>query len=325
MPTFPTENIKPTEPGIISTIVQGVIDTQKRNYVPGTVATRDVHTKSHGTYTAIFRVLDNLPKSMRRGLFASAAAYPATVRLSNGAPGKGADIKPNVRGFALEVGRVPGEKLLLGDEASDKVNFLLANHPTSFHEFLEHYPVIQELLSKGNLLGLLKQYPHEGRMLLRAVFKFIKNPLHITYFSQTPYMLGDDMAVKYVMIPASKGCFFSFPNIFKADYLRLAAQKVLRRAPAKFWLCVQALTAVDSIEDPSIAWVGPMIPVAELTINQITGSVPESAGEGLSFNPWRTLLAHKPLGWVNRVRQAVYRADFEWRSLINAALRKAKS
>ena len=130
--------------------------------------------------------------------------------------------------------------------------------------------------------------------------------------------------MKYVMVPDSKGCPFSFPNIFKKDYLRLAAQKVLCRGPAKFLLCVQPQTAVDSIEDPSILWVGPLFPVAEVVINQITADVPELTGEGLSFNPWRTLLAHKPLGWVNRVRQAVYRADFQWRTAINAALAKLK-
>jgi hypothetical protein len=292
------------------------------------VATRDVHTKSHGTYQGTFTVLAGIPQAQRVGLFATAASYSFTARFSNGAPGKGPDIIPNVRGLGLKVHNVPGAKLLLGDEAAECVDFLLANNTHSFHTVLEDYPGVQALLSKGNIRGVLKQYPVEGKLLLQAVLKFVKNPTRLTYHSQTPYCLGDG-AIKYALIPQKLGwwasicSFFSLPNVFDRDYLRHATEKSMRKGAVKFTLCVRVQTEQDSIEDSSTIWNGKLVPVAELVFNRLgSAEVLESAGEGLTFNPWRTLLEHRPLGWVNRVRQVVYKADFEWRTATNAALGK---
>lgn len=156
-------------------------------------------------------------------------------------------------------------------------------------------------------------------MLLRAVLKVVKNPLTTAYFSQTAYQFADGRAVKYALIPERKSSFFCLPNVFDKDYLRHAAAKFVNQRPAVFTLCVQFQTENDPIEDSSVLWRGPLVPVARLVIYQ-GRNVPllESSGEALSFNPWRTLAEHRPLGWVNRVREAVYRADFNWRTAANA-------
>jgi hypothetical protein len=322
MTEFAKENIQPNEAEITETIVQGTIGDQKRNYKPGTVAKRDVHVKSHGTLNATFTVLAGIPADCRVGLFATPATYPAILRLSNGAPGVGPDIIPNVRGMGLKVLLVPGKKILLGDEDVNCMDFLIANHPTSFHRHLEDYPPVRELMATGKTLQILKKFPHEGRALFGAVLKFVKNPLTLVYWSQTAYSLGADRAVKYTLVPEKKSSFFSFPNVFDRDYLRHAAEKTLRRKSVKFTLFVQPQTAGDPIEDASVEWRGPVVPVATLVIDRVDAVVTESSGEALSFNPWRVLAEHKPLGWVNRVRQAVYRADFQWRSAVNAGLDK---
>ncbi len=321
----PKENVGANEAGIIADIVAGTIGDQQRDHKPGTLARRDVHSKSHGTFDdATFTILPNI--LIGCGLFSQpGAVYPTTVRLSNGAPGVGPDALPNVRGIAIKVRTIPGAKLLLGDEASDCCDFLLANHPVSFHRHLEDYPPIRELMAKGKVGEVLKRFKPEGRLLLKAVFKLVKNPLKVAYFSQTPYKFGADRVVKYALIPESRGWlasvidFFSLPNLFDAAYLRHAAEKTLRQRPAKFTLCVQFQTAVDPIEDPSVQWLSPLVPLATLMIPQRQVPLLESEGEQLSFNPWRTLPEHRPLGWVNRVREAVYRADFNWRTAQNAA------
>ncbi len=74
------------------------------------------------------------------------------------------------------------------------------------------------------------------------------------------------------------------------------------------------------IEDPSIKWTGPQFAVAELTILHRSEPIRESDGEELSWNPWRVLPDHEPLGWVGRTRKAVYGADFKWRTEENAKL-----
>lgn len=327
MNRFPQENIGSNEAAIIASIVAGTIGDQQRDYKPGTLARRDVHSKSHGTFDdATFTILPNILIGCQVGLFAHpGAVYPATVRLSNGAPGTAPDYRPNVRGIAIKVRTVPGAKLLLGDEAADCCDFLLANHPVSFHRHLEDYPLIRELMAKGQVGEVLKRFKPEGRLLLKAVLKLVKNPLKVAYFSQTPYKFGADRVVKYALIPqprswfASVVDFFTLPNMFNPDYLRCAAAKTLRKRSMKFTLCVQFQTADDPIEDPSVEWRSPLVPLATLTIPQRQVPLLESSGEALSFNPWRTLPEHRPLGWVNRVREAVYRADFTWRTAQNAA------
>ncbi len=322
----PKEHIEANEPAIIADIVAGTIGDQQRDHKPGTLARRDVHSKSHGTFDdATFTILPNILIGCQVGLFAKpGAVYPTTVRLSNGAPGVGPDALPNVRGIAIKVRTVPGVKLLLGDEASDCCDFLLANHSVSFHRHLEDYPAIRELMAKGKVGEVLKRFKPEGRLLLKAVLKLVKNPLKVTYFSQTPYQFGADRVVKYALIPEPRGWFtsvvdfFSLPNLFDAAYLRNAAAKTLRQRSMKFTLCVQFQTVDDPIEDPSVEWRSPLVPLATLTIPQRLVPLLESSGEALSFNPWRTLFEHRPLGWVNRVREAVYRADFTWRTAQNA-------
>jgi hypothetical protein len=322
----PQENIEANEPSIIDSIVAGTIADQERDYKPGSLARRDVHSKSHGTFDdATFTILPNILIGCQIGLFANpGAVYPTTLRLSNGAPGVGPDALPNVRGIAIKVRTVPGAKLLLGDEAAECCDFLLANDPVSFHRFLDDYPEIRALMAQGKVGEVLKRFKPEGRLLLKAVLKLVKNPLKIAYFSQTPYKFGAERVVKYALIPAKRGFFssvldfFSLPNLFDAAYLRHAAEKTLRKRAAKFTLCVQFQGPDDPIEDPSVEWRSPLVPLAELTIPQRQVPLLESAGEQLTFNPWRTLPEHRPLGWVNRVREAVYRADFTWRTKKNA-------
>jgi hypothetical protein len=323
----PQEVIGPNEAGIIAEIVSGTIADQERDYKPGTLARRDVHSKSHGSFDdATFTILPGILIGCRTGLFAEAGAvHPAQVRLSNGAPGVGPDWRPNVRGIAIKVHRVPGKKLLVGDESSDACDFLLANHPVSFHRHLEDYPPIRALMAQGKVGEVLKRFKPEGRLLLKAVLKLVKNPLKIAYFSQTPYKFGEGRVVKYALIPAPRGLvsrvldFLTIPNFFDGCYLRNAAARTLRRRSMQFTFCIQFQGMEDSIEDPSIEWKSELVPLAVLTIPRRQVPLLESAGETLSFNPWRTLPEHRPMGWVNRVREAVYRADFTWRTGKNAA------
>lgn len=319
MKSYPTENIAANEASIIASIVEGTIADQNRDHKPGTVARRDVHSKSHGTFTdARIRILDRIAGG-DIGLFGkSGQTFPVTIRLSNGAPGVGPDVLPNVRGIAIKVRDVSGAKLLLGDESSDCCDFLLANHKVSFHRHLEDYPEIRELMAKGQVGQVLKRFKPEGRLLLKAVLKLVKNPLTIDYYSQTPYMLGK-RAIKYALIAEQRSFFFSLPNFFDRDYLRHAAIRLLGKKSARFTLCVQFQQENEPIEDPSVEWQGRLVPVAVLEIPRRRAGTPleEWFGEPLSFNPWRTLSDHRPLGWVNRVREAVYRADFAWRTAQN--------
>jgi Catalase len=315
------ETIGADEPAIIQAIVDDTIAGQRAKFKAGTLARRDLHAKSHGTVAATFRILPNLAQPYKVGLFRDPKAYTAKVRMSNGTPGtKPADAFPNVRGIAIKLSQVPGAKLLPGDETSLDFDLLMANHPTFFIGSLDDFRPLNKLVGSGNIAGAFRQYPHQAFMALRSMLKLVKNPLQIAYYSQVPYKFGDGRAVKYALIPFKTAPLLSFPNIFDADYLLHSVQSLLTQEDVRFAFCAQFQQNAERepIEDPSVTWRGPLVPLAELTIAKTAGPVLESTGEALSFNPWRVLAEHRPLGWASRVRRAVYAADFQWRTEMNA-------
>ena len=310
------EQVKPVEAGIINDIVQSVIQVQVKTHKPGDLARRDVHGMSHGTVEAVFTPLSGLADEYAVGVFAQPGPHEALIRFSNGSPFR--DGLPNVNGIAIKVKGIAGAKLLTGQETSDSVDFLMANHPTFFIANVEDYVPVHHLVSNNDFVGLLRKYPANVKRLIPSMLKLVKNPLTTEYHSQSPYLFGEGRAVKYALIPTQTTPLWSLPNIFDKQYLLNAVQKTLRNRSTRYTLCVQLQTENDSIEDPTIPWTGPLVAVATLDVKQ-RGDTPllESSGETLSFNPWRTLAEHRPLGWANRLRLRVYIADSQWRDGVN--------
>jgi hypothetical protein len=308
------ENIGPHEAEIIKGIVDRTIAKQEKLHKPGTLARRDLHSKSHGTVKARLRIFGGTG-SGAAGLFAVSQTYDALVRLSNGTAGVGADFSPNVRGFAIKALGVPGLKLLPEVESSTEHDFLLANHPTFFAGDLPTFDQITRLVDAGKMGQVFKSHPREAFKLFAALLKLVKNPLQIEYHSQVAYLCGEGKAVKYALMPHSRASFFSFPNLFDRDYLRHGVESLLKKQEAKFTFCVrfQQDPVTEPVEDPTVPWRGPLVPVGELTIPQTDAVILESDGEALLLHPWHALPEHRPLGWPGRVRKDVYTADFNWR------------
>lgn len=305
----------PGEQDAIQAIVEATLEKQRKTHKPGDTARRDVHTKSHGTVVGKFRVFDNIPASCKIGLFAQAATYDAQLRFSNGAGGTtGSDAIPNIRGAALKLSGVSGRKALVGEETSTEHDFLLANDSGFFVKDIED----MLLLAQGKMKELARRRPSVLWNLLCATMKLVKNPLHTAYYSQVPYQYGD-AACHWALLPVARDSFFSLPNFFDRDFLRHAVERTLRKREAKFIFAVQFQRQGDSIADSTKVWKGKFVPLAELVISQTRKPVLESDGEALSFNPFRALEVHKPLGWPGRTRAAVYVADFLWRTETNRA------
>jgi hypothetical protein len=305
------ETASPNEAVGIQSIIDATIAKQEKTHKKGTLAKRDVHSKSHGTVRAQFRVLADIPAALKVGLFATPASYDADVRFSNGAPLP--DIFPNVRGIAIKLYNVPGAKLLHGSENSTEHDFLLANDRTFFVDQLKY----MVMMARGQMGQIAKEHPVILKYIAGAMLKFVKNPLNIDYFSQVPYLCGDN-AAHYALIAQEKAPFFSLPNPFDADYMLHGIEKRLKQSPVKMTFCVQLQQPGESVEDSSKLWRGKLVPVAELTFLQTDKPLRESDGEALSFNPWHVLKEHQPLGWPGRVRRDVYLADFNWRKKVNA-------
>jgi hypothetical protein len=98
-----------------------------------------------------------------------------------------------------------------------------------------------------------------------------------------------------------------------------------RSNSAEYELRVQLCTDTASmpIEDATVAWPekdSPHIPVAKITFPV---QYPDTAArrafgdDVLSFNSWRGLDAHRPLGSINRLKKLVYEASSDFRHRVN--------
>jgi len=134
--------------------------------------------------------------------------------------------------------------------------------------------------------------------------------LGMTYWSQTPYKLGDG-AVKYLVTP-SAGEEPAVPIGQSPDCLReaLLEQLTIRKIGAQFDLCVNPQTDAEKmpIEDPTVEWKSPPVRLATISIYPQKFDRPEQMAffESLSWNPWNALPEHMPLGGINRARRNVY-------------------
>jgi hypothetical protein len=77
------------------------------------------------------------------------------------------------------------------------------------------------------------------------------------------------------------------------------------------------------VEKPNVAWPedkSPYVTVARIEAapqNSYTGDMAAAVDKGASFSPWNGLVAHRPLGAINRVRKAVYEASARFRLSAN--------
>ena len=151
-----------------------------------------------------------------------------------------------------------------------------------------------------------------GRNLYTSLRKF-GNPLSIRYFSVAPYLFGDN-AVKYSLTPRNPQDT-PVPKNPSDHYLREAMAEQLADGDAVFDFSVQFQKDPyrEPIEDPGITWSEARSPFRRVGTLTIPSQSFESAqrlefGDNLSFNPWRCLAQHRPLGGINRARRRVYEA-----------------
>ena len=125
--------------------------------------------------------------------------------------------------------------------------------------------------------------------------------------------------MKYSLVPRSGTMPPGDPKRLPDDYLSQALKRHLstREAVFEFRIQPQVDPVAMPVEDASIEWdekVSPPIPVATLTIrvqdlDSPAGRALAEECEGMAFSPWNALAEHRPMGGINRLRQAVYLAS----------------
>ncbi len=293
---------------------------------------RGVHAKSHGLLTGEVRVLDNLPSVLAQGLFAKAGTYPAVLRFST-VPGDVLDDKVSTpRALAIKLIGVPGDRLP-GSEGDTTQDFVMVNGPAfgapDAKHFLNNLKLLASTTDKGE--SLKKVFS----ALARGTEKIVEalggksgtviamgghpetNILGETFYSQVPALYGPYIA-KFSIAPASQElkALTNAPVDLhdKPDGIRDAVNNYFSHHDGLWELRVQLCTDVDAmpIEDASVPWPedkSPFITVAHISApRQVAWSKARSVAidDGMSFNPWHGLAAHRPLGSIMRVRKVVY-------------------
>ncbi len=306
------ETIAPNEDFYFDDLAKRLQAKIAADYPTGTMR-RDAHPKMHGLVKAQFIVEENLPSQLQVGIFKQANSWPCWVRFSNQNATMQDDIKGDIRGMAIKLMGVPGEKLLPGQAHELTQDFITISTNVFITRTPEEFDDLVKALTGGvvGMLWFFISHPHATINLLRASRKFA-NPLQIQYFSTTPYLFGAT-AVKYSLRPQIKGQPDQLPLHPTPDFMRAAMKAQLDKEEACFDFLVQLQTdaRLMPIEDPSIEWdekLSPFRKVATLKIpkQEFDSDKQNQFGENLSFTPWHCLPEHRPLGGVNRARKVVY-------------------
>ena len=282
---------------------------------------RQIHTKMHGCVKAVFTVEPDLPENLRVGIFKETKSFHAWVRMSNASTNPKPDRKKDVRGFAIKLMGVPGEKILNDQYRQQTQDFLLMNTETFFSKNVEDF---RSLLKAATSASKLKMVGYALNPAHWATLKRFSrsnmacnNPLEMRYWSTQPYQFGkSETAVKYSLLPSVYNKIV-IENKSDYDYLRINLAQTLYNNEAKFDFLVQFQTDTETmpIEDPTVPWKSPFFKVATLTIppQSFDSKVQMEFGDSLSFKSWHSLPAHRPLGSFNRVRRRIYETLSKYR------------
>lgn len=298
---------------------------------PTGIMRRDAHPKMHGVVKAEFIVETNLPPELRVGVFSEPRTFQAWIRFSNQFDTINPDSTRDIRGMAIKLMGVPGEKLLDAEKYEQTHDFIVISTNVFVTRDVREFDAMIKAMMSSTPAKLWFFATHWRVMwnLFKSMKRFA-NPLQIRYFSTTPYLFGD-RAVKYSAIP-----HVAVPDEIPADpapdYLRDAMIRQLGNGDALFDFAVQFQTDPDDmpIEDPGKEWSeseSPFRKIATIRIfkQEFDGEKQRGFGENLSYSPWHALPEHRPLGGINRARKIIYAFISKFRHECNNAPRKEPS
>lgn len=301
---------------------------------------RPVHAKSHGLIRAKLTIQGDAPEQYRQGLFAEPGTFDAIVRLST-TPG---DILPDSvsspRAWAIKVIGTPEGAAMLPDHEQHRTQDFLCQTGKAFgvadaEAFLKQTLFFEKHATDS---ATLKEAVSTAARLAESAIETVGGKIgtlkklgypetHIlgeSFYTHTPLRYGKYVA-KIAFVPASKNLIalkdkkLEHPGNYSA--LRDAVVRFFKTQRAEWNVCAQLATDLDKtpIEDASAVWpeeLSPYVSVARLVAE------PQEAysaarrifvDEHLSFSPWHGLLAHQPLGNINRARRAAYRTAAAFR------------
>ena len=317
---------------------------------------RAQHPKAQATVAGEFEVIvgDDTPEWAKQGLFKQPGNYSSQARFSNSRRHIDNPKDGDAHGLAIRI-IGPEEyagRQYVGAGEPRSLDFVLMDNETFFEGDLKKYAWINDraaeiisnrrngdefILSKLNVLSLMIETKIFNRDLGKAMEEtsdqFPHSPLATSYFSTTPYLLGD-VAVKYELRPLEVSEPKPNPPERTKDYLGEQLFKGLKASSQifGFYCKKQRSKDLDEIEDPTAAWGekdenNDDVLVAKLTLSKINhaGAFEDwhketMKHEDAGYNIWNTIPEHRPLGGINRVRRHIYTALQEKRRALAAGV-----
>ncbi len=337
------EQIDQDEDETIATLVslmKGINETTFKDYGR---SVRSSHAKSCGLLQGTLRVLDGLPDMLSQGMFAKPGTYPVVMRLST-QPGDMLDDSVSCpRAIALKIIGVEGERLP-GSEGQVTQDFIMQNAPVfqakDAKTFVNHLRMIAPTADTGQAWkkafstvmrgaeAALESVGGESGVLKALGGEPMTHLLGDTYYTQVPLLYGSYMAkVSFAPLSWELVDLIGTPLDVrgKPNGLRDAVIDFFRAHAGEWELRVQLCTDLNTmpIEDSAVRWPedqSPYIPVARITVPpQVAWSEDRSAAvdDGMAFNAWHGLAAHRPLGSIMRARKAAYAMSATFRQTHN--------
>ncbi|MEE7451577.1 catalase [Methylobacterium radiotolerans] len=336
------ETVKPDEAQTIAGLCETFGTILQRVAADSGHAVRSVHAKAHGILEGVLRIEDGLPPELAQGLFARPGEHAVYMRMSINA----GDILPDAvslpRGLALKVLDVPGERL--PDAEGTTQDFIMVNGPVfqapNAETFLGSLKLLVGTTDRAEGLKVAASTVLRGvNRVLRAVGVESPtiaslggapnvDPLGETYYSVTPFRYGGSIA-KFSLRPVAPGLTARTGTEIDASGRPNAVRETVRSEMAgtegvwefRVQLCRDLKR--QPVEDPTVAWdedEAPFRRVATITVRPQDSWEParvQAVDEAMRFSVWTGLAAHRPLGNINRARNAPYRHSAAFRERFN--------
>ncbi len=316
-----------------------ILETTARDYGH---AVRSVHAKSHAILEGTMTVEDGLPPELAQGLFAHPGDHKVYMRLSTNA----GDILPDAislpRGLALKVLDVAGERL--PDAEGSTQDFIMVNGKVFQAKTAEKFLGSLKLLA--GTTDRVEGVKVAASTVLRGVNKALTavgiesptvgslggapnvDPLGETYYSLTPFRYGDYVA-KFSIAPVAPALTAltgtEIDGSKRPDAIRETVRTEMAGIEGVWEFRVQLCRDLgrQPVEDPTVEWdekEAPFQRVATITVHAQDSwdeTRVDAVDERMRFGIWTGLAAHRPLGNINRARNAPYRHSANFRQRFN--------
>lgn len=305
-------------------------------------AMRSVHAKSHGILEGVLTIDAGLSPELAQGLFAEPGQHKVYMRLSTNA----GDILPDAvslpRGLALKVLDVEGERL--PDAEGTTQNFIMVNgkvfQAPNAEKFLGSLKLLAGTTDRAEGLKVA------ASTVLRGVNKALQavgidsptigslggapnvDPLGETYYSLTPFRYGDYIA-KFSLAPVAPALTALTGTEIDAsgrpNAIRETVQSEMIGITGEWEFRVQLCRDLERqpVEDPTMEWKEDETPFQRVGVVRVQPQDSwdparvQAVDEEMRFSVWTGLAAHRPLGNINRARNAPYRYSAGFRERFN--------